>query len=644
MIAGNTGGQALSLTDDSFYIKITEVSGAAHGWVRVERNRAHLWDETSERASVTNDPAYEVNANAGTVGQIYKAWRHPTSGEVLFFLTNRCLAPVDPGWPVSLFAFHGILEYGYIDSSIGTINSSVVDKASIENIQDFRIAQFNNNGTTAQFRGASGWYFQAAASTAEIRINNTVNDERNITDRASWGNVVDEWENGTDINPISQLFLGLTTFGGYGYGARDPDIEPGNANYPRHLSSPGPIRLTYLYGDTENYNSCDMQFELQSACKARLKGTTQDIPDWANEGSLVPDTTAADISILPGTDNFVVFDGLRAIRIRPLGWLAHMADHAMKPNDTFNSGTFPAGMTMVWKENSAAFAYDDGDALGDFTPQYTEANGTITYGYSLEWSAFHHYHFGNWADTTLGAPDRYNLKAIAKVWYYNEDDTSPSRPDIYKVNIGTLIKPADEIVQVTAQERQTVHQGPTGPPFNDPPTYANNPGFVFTFSETVDNIAWLHMTIHYNDQIVGAQFWGGNEGAANGFPVLETYNNAILFQKETTEVITDDLSASLIGQPFGRYANSPLPPVFIAVLSVTGTRFRAVDFQIVWTIPKPGSGVTYDIDYGDGSSDTGTTSDLPEHTYDSDAGTVYRVVLKTITSTKTYTHGTTIKV
>lgn len=643
MIAGNTGGQALSLTDDSFYIKITEVSGAAHGWVRVERNRAHLWDETSERASVTNDPAYEVNANAGTVGQIYKAWRHPTSGEVLFFLTNRCLAPVDPGWPVSLFAFHGILEYGYIDSSIGTINSSVVDKASIENIQDFRIAQFNNNGTTAQFRGASGWYFQAAASTAEIRINNTVNDERNISDRASWGNVVDEWENGTDINPISQLFLGLTTFGGYGYGARDPDIEPGNANYPRHLSSPGPIRLTYLYGDTENYNSCDMQFELQSACKARLKGTTQDIPDWANEGSLVPDTTAADISILPGTDNFVVFDGLRAIRIRPLGWLAHMADHAMKPNDTFNSSTFPAGMTMVWKENSAPFAYDDGDPLGDFTPQYTEANGTITYGYSLEWSAFHHYHFGNWADTTLGAPDRYNLKAIAKVWYYNEDDTSPSRPDIYKVNIGTLIKPADEIVQVTAQERQTVHQGPTGPPFNDPPTYANNPGFVFTFSETVDNIAWLHMTIHYNDQIVGGN-WGGNEGAANGFPVLETYNNAILFQKETTEVITDDLSASLIGQPFGRYANSPLPPVFIAVLSVTGTRFRAVDFQIVWTIPKPGSGVTYDIDYGDGSSDTGTTSDLPEHTYDSDAGTVYRVVLKTITSTKTYTHGTTIKV
>lgn len=85
MIAGNTGGQALSLTDDSFYIKITEVSGAAHGWVRVERNRAHLWDETSQRASTTNDPAYEVNGNAGTVGQIYKAWRHPTSGEVLFF-------------------------------------------------------------------------------------------------------------------------------------------------------------------------------------------------------------------------------------------------------------------------------------------------------------------------------------------------------------------------------------------------------------------------------------------------------------------------------------------------------------------------------------------------------------------------------
>lgn len=88
MIAGNTGGQALSLIDDSFYIKITEVSGAAHGWVRVERNKAHLWDETSERASVSNDPAYEVNSGTGTVGQVYKAWRHATSGEVLFFLRS----------------------------------------------------------------------------------------------------------------------------------------------------------------------------------------------------------------------------------------------------------------------------------------------------------------------------------------------------------------------------------------------------------------------------------------------------------------------------------------------------------------------------------------------------------------------------
>ena len=85
MIAGNTNGQAVTITDDSFYIKITEVSGSAHGWVRVERNRAHLWDETSERSSATNDPAFEVNGGGGTVGQVYKAWRNPTTGEVLFF-------------------------------------------------------------------------------------------------------------------------------------------------------------------------------------------------------------------------------------------------------------------------------------------------------------------------------------------------------------------------------------------------------------------------------------------------------------------------------------------------------------------------------------------------------------------------------
>lgn len=95
MIAGNTGGQAISLTEDTFYLKITAVSGTSHGWVRVERNRAHLWEETSDRVAATVDPAFEINGGTGTVGQVYKAWRHPGTGEVLFFLrgSNSNLYP-----------------------------------------------------------------------------------------------------------------------------------------------------------------------------------------------------------------------------------------------------------------------------------------------------------------------------------------------------------------------------------------------------------------------------------------------------------------------------------------------------------------------------------------------------------------------
>jgi hypothetical protein len=88
MIAGNTNGQAVSLLDDSFYIKINEVVGTAHSWVRVERNRAHLWEETSDKASHTTDPAYEINAGKGAVGKIYKAWRNPTTGEVIFIASG----------------------------------------------------------------------------------------------------------------------------------------------------------------------------------------------------------------------------------------------------------------------------------------------------------------------------------------------------------------------------------------------------------------------------------------------------------------------------------------------------------------------------------------------------------------------------
>ena len=554
---------------------------------------------------------------------------------------NSCTAPVDPGWPCGLFAFHGILEYGYLDSTIGTINSAVVDKASLATIQEFRVKQFtDSSGTLRQFRGASGWYFQAAASTAQARINTSNQDERDPANRAGWGDIVAAWTGGVNVKPIGNLFMGLPTFGGYYYGTRDPYIN-GNID-----TGPGPIRLTYLYGDSYSYNDCQMQFALQSPCKARLKGTTQAIPDWAASGSLLSDSVASDISILPGTDNFIILDGLRAIRIRPLGWLAHMADHAMKPSDTFTNFAFPAGMQMVWRENATAFAFDSGgNPLGNFTPQYSIVSGSPVYGYSIEFTGFHHYNFGQWSDTNLGAPDRYHLKMRAKVWY-KVSGVMPAKPDPYKVLIGSTYTPPDEVVEVQATQRQTVHEPPTGAPFFTPASYANNAGFVLTFTQTVEKIAYLHITIHYGDQIVGSQFWGGNNSAnVLGFPLVENINNATPFRKTTnTDSVTDDFSASLVAMPFGKTVDSPLPKVFLAVKTVTGTRFRAVSFQIYWPTPMPG-GATYAIDYGDGNTVTGLTTLTPSHTYDTDtAGTSFTTTLTATWSGGSFTHKTYLTV
>ena len=565
----------------------------------------------------------------------------PIHRTTAFFLrANSCPAPVDPGWPCGLFAFHGILEYGYLDSTIGTINSAVVDKASLATIQEFRVKQFtDSNGTLRQFRGASGWYFQAAASTAQARINTTAQDERDTTNRSAWGNIVSAWTGGTDVKPISNLFMGLTTFGGYYYGSPDT-ITNGNIN-----TGPGPIRLTYLYGDTNNYNNCQMQFALQSPCKARLTGTTQAIPNWASAGSLISDTSAADISLIAGTDNFIILDGLRAIRIRPLGWLAHMADHAMKPSDTFTSFIFPGGMQMVWRENATPFAYDNGTPVGDYTEQSTTSNGTITYNNKIEMSAFHHKNFGDWCLATLGAPDRYHLKARAKVWY-KVSGAVPTRPDPYKAILGSTYSPPDEVVEVQASERKTVHTAPSGPPFNTPADYAKNPGFIFTFSQTVNNIAYLHITYHYNDQIIGTQFWGYDlpTSPPYAFPLAETYNNVVRFQKPLNDRITDDFSASLVAMPFGRTVDSPLPKVYLAVKTVTGTRFRAASFQIYWPSPMP-SGATYSIDYGDGNTVTGLTTLTPSHTYDTDtAGTSFTTTLTATWSGGSFTHKTYLTV
>ena len=359
----------------------------------------------------------------------------------------------------------------------------------------------------------------------------------------------------------------------------------------------------------------------------------------------MPGTSAADTSIQTGTDNYIVFDGLRAIRIRPLGWLAHMADHVMKQSDSFNSGIFPAGMTMVWRMNGGPFAFDGTTPLGDYTEQGSTVGGVFVYNNKIEFTGFHHRHFGNWCDSTLGAPDRFQLRARAKVWYTAAGGgTSTAQADPYKVLLtgaSTTWTPPDEVVEVQATLRKTVHTGPSGPPFFIDPDYAHNAGFVFTFSQPVDKIAYLHVTYHYNDQIVGSQFWGGHD--ASGFPCTESYSNTIGFTKvNASDLVTDNFTASLVSMPFGPSTDSPLPKVYLAIKTVTGSKFRVVGFQVCWTTPKP-VGATYSIDWGDGTSTSGVTTLTPSHTYDTDtSGTKYHVVISAAWTNGSYIHGTRI--
>lgn len=560
-----------------------------------------------------------------------------------FFFPRGCGTPSDPNWPVALFGFHGFIEFCYIDqydaqTQTYSVNPAVVDKAAIENLQDFRL--FYGKGTDGnqyQARGASGWYFQASASTSQVNVNDTTQDERDIQGHNAWEDIISFWSkndpaptNGQDFKPFDQLFRGIPIFGGYIYGTRDQDVYPGDSGYPTHISGEGPIRLSYLYGDAGPTQNCDLQFQLISKCTVQLKGTTPNIPNWANIGSIVPDSDLAKIKLKVGTDALIPIDGLRAIRIRITGWHAHFADHAIKPFHIFPSSTFPAGINWIWRENSSPFYCDNGQCYGEYTQQVTyDGNGNPTYGSAIELTGYHQKFIGDWS-LNNGKIDRYGINAVAKVWFRNADNSLPPRPDPHKVIFTADDRIPDEVLFVDATQRKTVHT-PGDPLFNVEPDYALNPGFVFNFSRPVTDIAYVHIDWYYQDQYLGSQFWGGRQQTyPNIFGIQENIHNTILFvKKDATDVVCDNMTASLICVPFGQSYFSPVPTNGLAVTSVgsAGVAYTFTPYSYADTVGIDKA----EVDWGDNSAlEQVTIGTSKNHTY-TNAGT-YRIEM-TITYT-----------
>ena len=90
-MATSTGTTLRSIPlQEEKYIRIKGVNTSdpavkRYAWVEVIRTPAGLWTETGKTGAVGFDPAFEFNNADVTVGQVFKAWREPGTGQLLFF-------------------------------------------------------------------------------------------------------------------------------------------------------------------------------------------------------------------------------------------------------------------------------------------------------------------------------------------------------------------------------------------------------------------------------------------------------------------------------------------------------------------------------------------------------------------------------
>jgi hypothetical protein len=563
------------------------------------------------------------------------------------------------------------MEFGYIDlvdpdTGQYYVNPSIPDKDAITHIQDFKIGRvsaqdLNGDSKVYQFRGWSGWYFQASASTSQIDLNATQQSELNPgTNRSGWKDLTEYWYNrpqsanppvhdGKEFFGLDYLFRGLTEFEGHSFGETVQAHVDSNGNYvPVSWSRfPGPIRMSYLYGpqgDSLNKINHQLRFSLSGKCSVMLHGRFPGIRDWSSEyGSYILPSKATTMLLKPGSDNLILIDGRNAIRIRLNGWYAHFGDHVLKPElsqkffATLGSGNF---LTYGYAFSTPC---EDG-YFGDSTSESSlDDNGNTVFGSAFELSGGHHFHIGRWieANQTKGL-DRFNIKAVAKAWKKLPGDYDPSSnlpqlniPDPYTVMLKTEEdRPADETVYTTAIPRKTVHE--FDPEHNQygiecDPTYADSMGFIFNFKEPLNHYKYVHISWYYDGVLIGVNFrqsvgsgpnsyiTGGNR--ANAIPWKATdkslfpgYGGDLPIppsekdpDHEGSPMDEEGNEAYLVCIPFGPNNTDFLPTCgfHITVKGSVGNPYTFIPWTYLSRVDFGGASIikTVTLDWGDGLAD-----------------------------------------
>jgi len=574
------------------------------------------------------------------------------------------------------------MEFGYIDlvdpdTGQYYVNPSIPDKDAITHIQDFKIGRVsaqdsNGDSKVYQFRGWSGWYFQASASTSQIDLNVTQQSELNPgTNRSGWKDLTEYWYNRPQfVNPpvhdgeeffgLDYLFRGLTEFEGHSFGEVVQSYVDSNGNFvPVSWNRfPGPIRMSYLYGpqgDSLNKINHQLRFSLSGKCSVMLHGRFPGIRDWSSEyGSYILPSKATNILLKPGSDNLILIDGRNAIRIRLNGWYAHFGDHVLKPENNFPSFYFGGAGNFLTYGYPFSTPCEDG-YFGDSTSESSlDDNGNTVFGSAFELSGGHHFHIGRWIEANQNKGlDRFNIKAVAKAWKKLPGDYDPSSnlpqlniPDPYTVMLKTEEdRPADETVYTTAIPRKTVHEFDPQPElFGCDPTYADSMGFIFNFKEPLNHYKYVHISWYYDGVLIGVNFrqsvgsgpnsyiTGGNR--ANAIPWKAT--NKSLFpgyggdlpippsekdpDHEGSPMDEEGNEAYLVCIPFGPNNTDFLPTCgfHITVKGSVGNPYTFIPWTYLSRVDFGGASIikTVTLDWGDGLADACVMDAPIKHQWD----------------------------
>ena len=80
--------RAIPLQEETFIkiLGVNTVNGVKqYSWAEVARTSEGKWTPAGSKGSQGFDPAYEFNDDDAKVNSVYKAWRDPGTGQLLFF-------------------------------------------------------------------------------------------------------------------------------------------------------------------------------------------------------------------------------------------------------------------------------------------------------------------------------------------------------------------------------------------------------------------------------------------------------------------------------------------------------------------------------------------------------------------------------